>query len=280
MKLTKRMISLFVMLALLFSLAVPAFAEEEIQTEEKDLKSHPVFTNGKTQGPPAFIQEKLMLKGFTFIDGQRIKVKNKHVKFDVPPVIKGGRTLIPVRAITEAMGAEVEWDAEKYIVTITKDETVIKFYLIEGIVKVNGNEVEIDAPPGLINNRTFVPLRFIAETFGLRVGYDEKTGKIDIDEKEEEDENKPLISPTSAEFDKSDPEDIEVTVTWNNYTLEAVKNKNSTLNKPDDYSVEGDTITIKKEYLLDMEDDEAELKFIFKSAEDKLEDAELKITIK
>ena len=93
------------------------------------------------------------------------------IKFDVPPVIKEGRTLIPVRALTEALGATVNYDAENQTVTVTKDGTTIVLTLNQNVALVNGQEVTLDAKAELNNSRTVVPLRFIAETFKLNVGY-------------------------------------------------------------------------------------------------------------
>lgn len=113
---------------------------------------------------------------------ENIYSKKGNFKFDVPPVIKQGRTLIPVRAITEGLGAEVQWDGTNQTVTVTKNGVEIIFDLKTGAVTVDGEAKTIDVPAGLINNRTMVPLRFIAETLNLKVGYDSETGVIDIDE--------------------------------------------------------------------------------------------------
>ncbi|MFT9497064.1 stalk domain-containing protein [Anaerosolibacter sp.] len=113
---------------------------------------------------------------------ENIYSKKGNFKFDVPPVIKQERTLIPVRAITEGLGAEVQWDGANQTVTVTKDGIEIIFDLKTGAVTVDGEAKTIDVPAGLINNRTMVPLRFIAEALNLKVGYDSETGVIDIDE--------------------------------------------------------------------------------------------------
>jgi hypothetical protein len=76
----------------------------------------------------------------------------KELKFDVPPVIKYGRTLIPVRAVSNALGADVAWDGATGTVTITKDETVIIIKLGSNVATVNGVEVQLDAKPELISN--------------------------------------------------------------------------------------------------------------------------------
>lgn len=108
--------------------------------------------------------------------------KGKNFKFDTPPVIKEGRTLIPVRAITEGFGANVEWNAETQQVTITKGEKVIILVIGSGTAVVNGEEIQIDSKSEILNGRTVVPLRFIIENFGLKVEWDDETETIEIEE--------------------------------------------------------------------------------------------------
>lgn len=105
-------------------------------------------------------------------------VSNKKFKFDTPPVIKGSRTLIPVRAISEGLGADVKWNAETKQVTITKDQTTIVLTLGSTTALVNGVEVKLDTNADTMNNRTYVPLRFIMETFKMQVNYDDDTIEI------------------------------------------------------------------------------------------------------
>ncbi len=115
--------------------------------------------------------------------------KGKNFKFDTPPVIKEGRTLIPVRAITEGFGANVEWNAETQQVTITKGEQVIILVIGSGTAVVNGEEILIDSKSEILNGRTVVPLRFIIESFGLKVEWDDETETIEIEEEIEIDDN-------------------------------------------------------------------------------------------
>lgn len=103
-------------------------------------------------------------------------------KFDTPPVIKGGRTLIPVRAITEGLGAELSYNQETKVVTITKGDTVIELTLGSTTAIVNGEEVQLDTNASIVNNRTYVPLRFVMETFKLNVEWDKDTETIEITE--------------------------------------------------------------------------------------------------
>lgn len=106
-------------------------------------------------------------------------IRNAEIKIDTPPVIKQGRTLIPVRAISEATGATVDWDGVKQI-TIKKDDKEIILHLDSNKIYVNQAELEIDVPAQLINNRTVVPLRFIIENLELEVKWDGETETIDI----------------------------------------------------------------------------------------------------
>ncbi len=124
------------------------------------------------------------IDGVTPIGVNSIYLKNRDIKFDTPPVIKENRILIPVRAISEAMGAAVEWDGETKTVTIVKDNTTIVFKLTEGKVFVNDVETEIDVPGSIMNNRTMVPLRFIAEQLDIVVEWDSDTGTAILSEEE------------------------------------------------------------------------------------------------
>jgi len=130
----------------------------------------------KLIGPPAFVMEKHETK---------IKLKGKPFVTDLPPVLKEGRMLIPLRAISNGLKADVEWDAETKKITITKGETIVIIILGNMTYTVNGEEMQFDVGPELINNRTFVPLRFIAEALGLRVNFDKEIDEITIESDED-----------------------------------------------------------------------------------------------
>ncbi|AOT68680.1 copper amine oxidase N-terminal domain-containing protein [Geosporobacter ferrireducens] len=111
---------------------------------------------------------------------ENIVSKNMKMKFDIPPVIKDGRTLIPVRALTEAFGATVNWNSDTKEVTIIKGDGEIILKIDSKIAYVNGQEVAIDAPAEIVNKRTVIPLRFIVESLGLTVDWDEEAETIEI----------------------------------------------------------------------------------------------------
>ncbi len=88
--------------------------------------------------------------------------------------IRSGRTLVPVKNYCRRFWFTVTWNGSERTVTITKpdNDNEIIIYLDEGTVYVNGEEVEIDVPGSIMNGRTYVPLRFILETFGLSIEWD------------------------------------------------------------------------------------------------------------
>lgn len=94
------------------------------------------------------------------------------IEFDQPPVIISDRTMVPMRAIYEALGAEVNWDAESRTASGTKTGITVSFTIDEALVDINYNEKEIDAPATIVSDRTLVPVRALAEGFGLKVEWD------------------------------------------------------------------------------------------------------------
>ncbi|MCD8049015.1 MAG: leucine-rich repeat protein [Clostridia bacterium] len=85
------------------------------------------------------------------------------------PEIVNDRTLVPLRAIFEAMNAEVEWDQETQTVTATRGNVTVKITIGDSKLYKNGEEIAVDVPAQLINDRTMVPARVIAEAFGANV---------------------------------------------------------------------------------------------------------------
>jgi len=106
-------------------------------------------------------------------------------ELDSPAYIAEGRTMVPVRVISENFGAEVLWDAATQTVTIKSSDTEIKLIINSNIATVNGTEYIIDAAPVISNTgRTMVPIRFISEMLGRNVEYIAPTAQILIsDEK-------------------------------------------------------------------------------------------------
>lgn len=106
--------------------------------------------------------------------GVKVYVDEKKVSFpDQEPYIdKNNRTLVPIRFIAEEMGAEVDWDSGKKLVSISQKNTEIELTIGERRAKVNGTWKTFDTAAVLYNSRTMVPLRFVSETLGADVDWD------------------------------------------------------------------------------------------------------------
>lgn len=101
---------------------------------------------------------------------------------DQPPVIIDGRTLVPVRAILESIGATVSWDGENQIVTTKKGDTTLQLVIGSNMILKNGTQYAIDVAPQIINSRTCIPARAVSEHFGLTVDWDGETRTVYITE--------------------------------------------------------------------------------------------------
>ncbi|MBE7053642.1 MAG: hypothetical protein E7391_05135 [Ruminococcaceae bacterium] len=101
-------------------------------------------------------------------------------KYGQNPEIIDGRTLVPLRAIFEALGASVEWDENTQTVTANRDDTEISLQIGSNKMYVNGQEKLLDVPARIINSRTLVPVRAISEAFGCNVGWNENTQTVTI----------------------------------------------------------------------------------------------------
>ena len=102
----------------------------------------------------------------------RISVNGKFIPCDVPPVIVDGRTLVPIRAVAEAADAEVTWDGKKRQVYIEAGKNEIYLKIDNKYATVNGEKKALDVSCVIIDNRTMVPIRFVAESFNYDVSWD------------------------------------------------------------------------------------------------------------
>lgn len=102
-------------------------------------------------------------------------IDTEKIETDVPPTIVDNRTLVPVRAIFESLGATVEWNDSTRTATGTTDDTVVVIQIDNSTAYVNGEERTLDVPAQIINNRTMVPARFVSEALGCDVTWDAKT---------------------------------------------------------------------------------------------------------
>ena len=109
------------------------------------------------------------------INGEEVTVEKPYV-VEIENV--GGVTLVPLRVITEAFGAEVVWEDETQKIFLSYEDTEIELQIGNIIAKINGEEQELLTAPELPTDYTMVPLRFISENFGADVSYDDETMAI------------------------------------------------------------------------------------------------------
>lgn len=108
------------------------------------------------------------------IGNQAAKVWGNEVINDVAPIIRNDRTMLPARFVAESLGASVEWYEDEQKVRITKENTEILLFINSDIAKVNGEDVILDSPAFIENDRTYTPLRFVAERLGAYVKWDDE----------------------------------------------------------------------------------------------------------
>jgi hypothetical protein len=111
----------------------------------------------------------------------KVYLNGNLLSFDVPPITEDGRTLVPFRAVGEALGAEVAWDGQSRVVTLNREQTKIELKIGDPAARVNGEDVNLDVPAKIMNDRTLVPLRFVAEYLGAYVQWDGEKRVITIE---------------------------------------------------------------------------------------------------
>lgn len=152
------------------------------------------------------IGDPFMYTGNAFVDETKMELDPGR---GTTAIIKDSRTLLPLRAILEQMGAEVAWnDAEKKI-TIDYYSDTLELFIGKTNALFNEEPYELDVPPEIINSRTMVPIRFISESFGIPIYWidDQKAACLHIDEELiiEEDEN--LEDPDELTEDEDTTDD-------------------------------------------------------------------------
>ncbi len=109
-----------------------------------------------------------------------LRFEGNAVNTDVLPIIENGRTLVPIRVISELLGGSVDWDRNNKLVAIEKGSIKIKLTIDSMNATVNSAKYQLDVPAKIINNRTMVPLRFVTDNLGLKVEWNAQNKTVDI----------------------------------------------------------------------------------------------------
>lgn len=101
----------------------------------------------------------------------KIVIDGVTLSTDQPPVAVNGRTLVPMRAIFEALEATIHWDQKTKTVTAKKEDTTIILKLGSKLATINNKAVNLDVPGQSLNGRILVPTRFVSEALGQEVNW-------------------------------------------------------------------------------------------------------------
>lgn len=115
-------------------------------------------------------------------DNIRIFINDSEITSDVPPVIEDGRTLVPIRVISEKLNCSVEWLGGENTVEIKKDNTVMRLPIGGETYTVNDITISSGVPAKIINDRTFVPIRLVAENLDCTAVWDENERAVYVAE--------------------------------------------------------------------------------------------------
>lgn len=130
---------------------------------------------------PKASKEEINVKFELWVGKKYVRKNGKFMSIDAPPFIENGRTLVPMRVIGEALGATVNWYANEKKVTYALGTNFIELWIGNPTAVVSGKKVKLDVPPKIMNNRTFVPLRFISENLTARVSWEQIEKRVTIE---------------------------------------------------------------------------------------------------
>lgn len=112
-------------------------------------------------------------------------LNGENVECDAAPIIRNGRTMLPIRFIAEALGADVSWTEQTKTVSVKKFNFSISLFVggFSAEVTKNGRveKVELDSPSFIENGRTYLPVRFVSENLGAKVDWNGDTQTVTIE---------------------------------------------------------------------------------------------------
>ena len=155
------------------------------------LMEFPQFSLEKLTDTPIFTADEQELfarrvanswANFTAPANISILIDDLEVEMDVPPDVRDGRTMVPIRAVAEALGADVEWVQDTQQIVMTRAGVTVTMTLNSTTASIDDETVEMDVAPYATEGRTLIPARYVAEFFGQKVDWDGNRRQVLITE--------------------------------------------------------------------------------------------------
>lgn len=166
------------------------------------------------------------------INDVNYSINGESKKMDAKPFIKNNRTLVPLRFVVEALGGEVNWDGENRLVSVNSNGKNIELKIDSPIIKIDGKDVKIDQAAIIKGDRTYVPIRFIAENLDMVVNYINESREIEISSFENKDTEK-KIEIKKDESSKNTENNNSKNLRTNSNNKINSKNENNQINNND-----------------------------------------------
>ncbi len=153
-----------------------------------------VTTEGGVSEEPEITEVKLTI-------GQKVGYVNGEAKeLDAAPIIRNGRTMLPVRFVADSFGAVVLWNGATSTATVKTDTVEIKIVINSPVAFVNGEDVLLDSPAFIENGRTYLPVRFVADNLGATVEWDGTTSTATLTKAAGKVADMPQILPSAGDL--------------------------------------------------------------------------------
>ncbi len=184
----KKLRRILTLMLLLLSMSLTALAQPETPEAIEMLyngktgEQHAQDFGSVSKGPEE--EDKADIIVSLQIDNPIMEINGVETEIDAgrgtTPVVTNGRTLVPIRAIIEAFGGTVGWEESSQTVLLTLKDDRIQLGIEKTVAYINDTEERLDVAPCILNGRTMLPIRFIAEGFNLGVAWEGDTQTVSI----------------------------------------------------------------------------------------------------
>lgn len=183
-------------------------------------------------------------------DAITVILNGEEISFDVQPYIENGVTMVPMRSIFEALGAEIYYDAETKTIRASKGNTVVELVTGSKYALINGESKVLSAPVVNKNGSTMVPLRFVSEALGAEVSWDAETKTITINSENNIDDES-----------EESPETISMENPFADYSNEIYNIYDNRNNTVDAIAWGWSNITYGIEHIFDLEEEPQDIEY-------------------